>query len=105
MSTTPSSSRDVSGGYRADWFDNPHLAHGGTYGVRGPKGLVIATNPFEAGWKKAQQLAAEMNGGTCSNYTARVWSPTSPQPGDDRCVNCGRGLDEHASDGSPRAAS
>lgn len=47
--------------YTADWFDNPHLAHGGHYGVRGPRGLVKATGPYKAGWEKAQRLAAEMN--------------------------------------------
>lgn len=47
--------------YTADWFDNPFLAHGGTYGVRGPGGLVKATSPFKAGWEQAKRLAAEMN--------------------------------------------
>lgn len=54
--TTP-----VNAEYRADWFPNPHLAHGGTYGVRGPRGLVVATDPFKAGWEKALKLAAKMN--------------------------------------------
>lgn len=49
--------------YAADWFEDLRLPHGGTYGVRGPNGLVTATSPYKAGWEKAQELAAAMNAG------------------------------------------
>lgn len=48
--------------YEADWFSDEHRAHGGTYGVRGPNGvLVTATGPYKDGWERAQGLAAAMN--------------------------------------------
>jgi hypothetical protein len=31
----------------------------------------------------------------CPNYTARKWSPLSPEPEDARCVNCGQGPEAH----------
>jgi hypothetical protein len=55
---TPDTTTDP---YAADWFDNQNLSHGGTYGVRGPSGLVQATGPFKKDWEKAQTMAAEMN--------------------------------------------
>lgn len=61
LPTSPPLAVGPSDGYAADWFADPALPHGGTYGVRGPHSRVCTTNPYKDGWDTAQEIAAALN--------------------------------------------